>query len=145
MALAYVCLKDWDDTGYECEFDIGINRYYAFSIGARPERHSGSLITLQDPIFTSPLIGPLPDESLGRGHIRIPCKHIDRENKYLQLLSFRKADRTGPALSEPISLPVHPKKQMDKTGRSFTQGVNMPALKTSAETVRMSYREVPYG
>lgn len=107
MALATLTWQDTDDESIHVDIDIGItNRYYRYQIGDDSIRRLNGLKRLADPQFTSPLMGPLPKESLGRTSLEIPKEQFDRKHRYIQLFSFRTAQREGPALSEIVEIPV---------------------------------------
>lgn len=107
MALAILRWQDTDDESLHFDIDIGItNRYYRYDIGDGSVRRFNGLKQIEDPIFTSPLLGPLPEESLGRKALAIPKAQFDREHRYIQLFSFRTARLEGPALSEIVEVPI---------------------------------------
>ena len=72
MALAIFKFQDQGDTQYRFEIDLGVNRYYTYSIGSGKSQSFDDLPQLSQTSFTSPLIGPLPDSSLGRTVLEVP-------------------------------------------------------------------------
>ena len=105
MALAYLRYEDSD--GQQCRFtmDLGRNRYYAYAIGDGETMVQHGVRLLQNRHYASRVLGPLPDDSDGRGELQVPCQQFDRENQAIQLISFRRADRVGPAVSEIVTVP----------------------------------------
>jgi hypothetical protein len=103
MALAILRFQDSDGGKSRFQVDLGINRFYTYAI-ASDKRQQNGLTLLQDPIYTSALIGPLPESSLGRTILEIPNDKFDRQYRLIQLTSFRTANRIGPAYSEVVQL-----------------------------------------
>ncbi len=102
MALAYLTFEG-NDGGYRrFKIDIGKNRFYSYAIGEKESQRVDGLKMLQNRKFTSPLIGPLPESALGRAMLEIPNHHFDKDNRYVQLMSFRTKFREGPAISNII-------------------------------------------
>jgi hypothetical protein len=69
---------------------------------------------------------------------------VDRKKNRLQLLSFKSADRTGPAISRIIQLPVHLLRQDRDGPLMFSKEVIMQSSTPSVENVPMRYREARY-
>ncbi len=86
--------------------DLGRNRYFQYAIGDATVDRDRGFPVLGAPSFTSPLLGPLPDEALGRTTLEIPASRFDREHRSLQLTSYRTKARHGPALSDIVRVPV---------------------------------------
>ncbi|NER30148.1 MAG: hypothetical protein F6J89_21635 [Symploca sp. SIO1C4] len=107
MALAIVDFKEHKGNKIIFNLDIGTtNRFYAYSIGDDRTFTRNGLTFLENARFVSPVFGPLPPETLGRTLLEIPSSRFDSRYRYLQLFSFRDHNRTGPALSEIIPVPV---------------------------------------
>lgn len=104
MALAH--LQYEDTAGEQCRFrfDLGSNRYYAYAIGDGATAPRQGIRILQNRAHNSKVLGPLEESSEGRGELEIPAQLFNRDNRSVQLISFRKRDRTGPAVSETITL-----------------------------------------
>lgn len=106
MALAI--LKYLEQTGgqYLLEADIGTNAYYQFKIGKRKEKRSG-LETVDDISHQSALMKSPSLNNRGfqtRFILKIPDNLITRENRFVQLYSFKGQDRVSPAISEVATL-----------------------------------------
>lgn len=155
MALAILKWQEADDEYNHFDIDIGVtNRYYLYKIGDESIRRSRGLKQLDDPTFTSPLMGPLPEESLGREQLKIPNEQIDRQHRYVQLFSFRTAQLEGPALSDIVEVPeiglqYARDSESDEIGDravalSFNFEDSMPPVEQPpVEVVAFSYKEAP--
>lgn len=106
MALAILRLAGGDDGRVQLDAEIGSNRYWRWAIGSGEVRREGGVARLDDPAFTSELLGPAPDAALGRVRIEIPAGRIDREHRHVQLMSYRTTEGDGPAISEILRLPL---------------------------------------
>jgi hypothetical protein len=80
--------------------DLGSSRYFTYRIGPGDTFEEDGFALLADPSFVAPLAGPLTPETLGRAVLDVPAHRFDRENAYLQLISYRDAPDVGPAVSE---------------------------------------------
>lgn len=105
MALALLSFDGASDGRYRFRFDLGRNRYYAYAVGGEGRVRRHGLTVLADPVFKSPLLGPLPEAARGRGMLEVSPEAFDAENRWIQLLSYRTDDLVGPAISEPIRVP----------------------------------------
>ncbi|MEL6581078.1 MAG: hypothetical protein AAFQ14_15125 [Cyanobacteria bacterium J06621_12] len=106
MALAILRFQENDGGTSRFEVDIGVNRFYLYAIGDREPQGSSGLKVLRNPQFTSPLIGSLPESSRGRTTLAVPNSRFDRQNRYIQIVSYRNQQREGAALSEIVKVPV---------------------------------------
>jgi hypothetical protein len=106
MALAIIEPAEPGAGGPRFRIDIGSNAYYSYSIGGRETVRSNGLTVLAEPTFTSGLAGPLPPSQRGRGFLDVPLERFDRKHRSIQLASFRTKDRSGPAISDVVSLPL---------------------------------------
>ena len=68
MALAWLSYEGTDGGQRRFRFDIGVNRYYDYAIGAKETLRQGGFMILRDRYFESPMLGPLPETALGRVH-----------------------------------------------------------------------------
>ncbi|MDV3349548.1 hypothetical protein QGP82_12660 [Leptothoe sp. LEGE 181152] len=148
MALAILRWQDTDDDYTHVDIDIGItNRYYRYQIGDEAIRRFNGLKQLEDPTFISPLMGPLPEESLGRKTLEIPNEQFDRKHRYLQLFSFRTAQLEGPALSEIVQIPAFGlQREQDDSHNAVSLSLedSMPSQtieQPPVEVVAFSYKE----
>ncbi|MFW5774743.1 MAG: hypothetical protein ACOCW2_00515 [Chitinivibrionales bacterium] len=146
MALAHCEYESSCPEGIRCRFDIGVNRYYACAVGDKEYRLPSGLRILKDPEYITPLHGPLHESALGRGLITVDRKHFNRKKMLIQLTSYRKADRTGPALSAVIRIPVGAVRQTPLAVQSFSKEKEMRQTiePDPVDIVPMRYREIPY-
>lgn len=105
MALAVVRYEGFSADAHQFFADLGSNRYFAYAIGDG-RRLGGEQGLLKGPSFRSELQGPLPPTAHGRVRFTVPAQHFDRERRHLQLYSFRTPRREGPAVSEPLLVPL---------------------------------------
>jgi hypothetical protein len=131
------------------DVDLGSNRWYQIAIGDASVDRSAGFPQLGAPAWTSPLVGPLPDSSLGRTTIELPAARLDRENRSVQLTSFRNRQRHGPAVSEIMRVAVPTRAQQDFPPLAFslrqpmeTYTVDPPRAAPWAHAEQMAYREV---
>ncbi|MBW4419906.1 MAG: hypothetical protein KME13_11855 [Myxacorys californica WJT36-NPBG1] len=103
MALAILRFQDSDGGKSRFQIDLGTNRFYTYAIASN-QMHQNGLTLLEDPTYISPVIGPLPESSLGRTILEVPNHKFDRQHRLIQITSFRTADRVGPAYSEAIQV-----------------------------------------
>ena len=105
MALAYLSYRAKLAGHYHLQADIGSSKYYQYLIGSKEQviRENG-IKALANAGFVSPL--QMAAEGFGGLEISIPQELIDRENRLVQLLSYRTQDKVGPALSEVLTIPL---------------------------------------
>ncbi|NET56054.1 MAG: hypothetical protein F6K47_07740 [Symploca sp. SIO2E6] len=107
MSLAIIQFKANQGKTTRFHIDIGtVNRFYAYSIGDDRTFTRNGLTFLENTRFVSPVIGPLPPETLGRTFVEIPSDRFDFRYRYLQLFSFRDRQGNGPAFSPIIPVPI---------------------------------------
>ena len=101
MSMAFV-QREGSGPGGAVRFrlDLGSSRYFTYRIGPRERVDEDGFELLADPSYVAPLAGPLPPERLGRVVLDVPANRFDRENAYLQLISYRDAPDIGPAVSD---------------------------------------------
>jgi hypothetical protein len=99
MALAYLTFESNDGSRSRFKIDIGKNRFYSYAVGDKETRRSNGLNMLLNRKFTSPLMGPLPESAMGRAALEIPNHLLDKNYRYVQLMSFRTQSQEGPAIS----------------------------------------------
>ena len=104
MALATLQWQDATVSHHHFRVDIGSNRFYRIAIGTDRDRSASGLPQLRSPRRCSPLLGPLPESSLGRTTLKIPRHYVDSQYRFIQLQSFRTPRRDGPALSEILAI-----------------------------------------
>jgi hypothetical protein len=136
MALAILQFQDSDGEKSRFQIDLGVtNRFYSYAI-ARDTMQQNGLTLLQDPIYTSPVMGPLPESSLGRTILEVPSHRFDRQHRLIQLTSFRTPDRAGPAYSNIAQVTSIGTEQLPALSGAKTMD------KQPVEMVPFQYREV---
>jgi hypothetical protein len=106
MALALLWTTEDDDHAtIRLRFDIGHNRYYGWALGDDETVVQGGIRRLAAPVHRSALLGPLDESAHGRGVLAVPRSLIGRDERFVQLVSFRDGERRGPAVSEIVALP----------------------------------------
>jgi len=148
MALAIIEFDAAGRTGSRFRIDIGKNAYYSYALGGEESERRHGLETLLDPVVTSPLYGPLPAEAMGRTTLTVPGEMFDREHRRIQLASYRTRDRTGPAISRIVAVPLAgagledlppPAGFMKKRSAPFSTGATMMMTMTRARVENVPY------
>ena len=80
-------------------YDIGSNRFFRIAVGGPERRRADGAALIDEPIYITPLQGPIPRSAMGRGRIAIEERQFTREAEFVQMLSYRTANREGPAVS----------------------------------------------
>ncbi|NEP86277.1 MAG: hypothetical protein F6K18_05260 [Okeania sp. SIO2C2] len=140
MALAILRFQDNDGAKSQFQVDIGTNRFYTYAIGKEELQRSEGFKVLSNPKFTSPLIGPLSESSLGRTILEVPNQQFNRQNRYIQIISFRNQQQEGPAISEIVKIPFISYGNHDLPVISFSQETVMK--NHPVDTVPFAYKEV---
>lgn len=146
MALAILRFQESEGGKSRFQVDLGKNRFYSYQIGGEAADQNG-IRQVQDPIYTSPLIGPVPEISLGRAVLEVPNNKFDRQHRLIQLTSFRTRDRIGPAYSEvvqviDISSDYLPANSLPTKPLPVFSGAKDMEDKPPVEMVPFQYREV---
>jgi hypothetical protein len=142
MALAILRFLESDGTKNRFQIELGTNRFYSYVIGGEEIQRVNGLKTLQDPLYTSPLIGPVPEDSLGRTILEVPTDKFDRQHRAIQITSFCNQQRVGPAISDIVT--VMSVGANSATSFSLEMASRSTAMgKSPVETVPFQYREVP--
>ena len=140
MALAILRFQDNDGVKSRFEVDIGVNRFYKYAIGNEELQPSKGLKVLSNPKFISPLIGPLSESSLGRTILEVPNQQFDRQNRSIQIISYRNQQREGPAISEIITVSAINSGNNPSPVMSFSKATAME--NHPVDTVPFAYKEV---
>jgi hypothetical protein len=140
MALAILRFLESDGTKSRFQVELGTNRFYSYAIGGEEIQRVNGLKTLQDPIYTSPLIGPVPESNLGRTILEVPNDKCDRQHRAIQITSFRTQQRVGPAISNIVT--VMSVGASPATSFSLEMARSTAMDKPPVETVPFQYREV---
>lgn len=150
MALAVLKLKNSDGNRYRFSVDIGKNRFYTYTVGDKEIQRTAGLKLLRNRAFTSPLIGPLPSETMGRTTLEIPAFRLDKENCCVQVISYRTGSLEGPAISDIVHLDVtarsHGNDILPLLELSFIRSntMNNSNPKAMVENIPFPYREAKY-
>lgn len=101
MALAILKYVTYNNGQHVFEADIGTNRYYQYQIGRENRKHQG-LALVDGTTHQSSVIQAKPGSNpfSSRFTFTVPAQLLDRERKYIQLFSFKSADKTAPAWSD---------------------------------------------
>ena len=131
------------------QVELGSNRFYQIAVGDATVDRTAGFPVLGAPKWTSPVVGPLPESAMGRTTIEVPAGRLDRENRSVQLTSFRNPQRHGPAVSEIVRVAVPTRAQLDFPPLAFslrqpmeTYTVDAPRAAPWKYAEPMAYREV---
>lgn len=106
MALAFLKYVERSDGYHVFEADIGTNTFYQYKTG-RTKRKQRGLEVVDEVSHQSALIkAPVTNKNdFNTGFtFRIPESAIDRDNRLIQLFSFRTQNQVSPAISEVITV-----------------------------------------
>jgi hypothetical protein len=143
MALALL-ERDAAETGLRFRYDVGKNRFFRYVIGKGRQRRRDGLEIIEEAAFESELVGPVPPEQMGRGALTIDTDKISRDNRLVQLWSFRSANGAGPAVSAIIDTGLMTTSDEELPAITFSEVRVMPATRARAlDTVPFRYREAP--
>jgi hypothetical protein len=98
MALAYISYEESDGENRRFQIDLGSNRYYGYAIGGGDPVKRNGIALLASPRYESGVLGPIESDD-GRDELLVPEHQFGRENRFIQLQSFRERDGSGPAVS----------------------------------------------
>ncbi len=141
MALAVIRPIGWHGDTLQVKADIGTNQYYRYLIGARKRRFRGIDI-LEEISYQSPLMAAShPSQRLLMAEfiLRIPREQINRDTKFLQLLSYKTRDKRGQALSEIIRITSAP---LPSGNRPFS--LSIVEEKNSMNNIPVKYKPCHY-
>lgn len=100
MALAILVPEDEGAAGKRWfRFEIGDARYCRFAVGGAERRQLDGVPLIGRPVWMSPMLGPLPPQDMGRGRYGIDESVFEGEAEFVQMMSYRTAERHGPAVS----------------------------------------------
>lgn len=99
MALAHITPIQAGPGQRRFAANLGSNRWWRVAVGAREYRNVEGARLMVEPDWISPVQGPLPDSALGRTTIAIEEERFDRDNRFVQIMTYRDRDGTGPAVS----------------------------------------------
>lgn len=142
MALAILRFEGSDGERARFRVEVGGNRYYSYAIGDGEVDRSDGIPVLRNRTFTSPLLGPLPEELLGRTELEVPLERFGRDHRHVQLMSFRTRDLVGPAISDIVRIPRVRAGEGELPVLTFGMGTLMERQAAPAEAVPFRYREV---
>ena len=89
--------------------DLGSNRFYQYAVGDDTIDRGSGFPMLGAPHVTSPIIGPLSESSLGRTVVEIPSRQFDRDNRCVQVTTYRTRTKDGPTVSDIVRVAVVPR------------------------------------
>ncbi|NIJ21100.1 hypothetical protein FHS95_002803 [Sphingomonas naasensis] len=100
MALAILAPEDDGEAGKRWfRFEIGAAPYYRFAVGGPERRQLDGVSLIDRPVWLSPMQGPLGPEAMGRGRFGIDERVFTDGAEFVQMMSYRTAQRHGPAVS----------------------------------------------
>ena len=126
------------------QLDLGSNRYWQFAIGDDTVAKDRGFSVLGAPLFTSPLLGPIPLQALGRTVLEIPISRFDRDHRAVQVMSFRSPGRDGPAVSDIRKVSVAPRARPDAPPIAFSVAhahAGLPGATDDTLTMRLDQME----
>lgn len=106
MALAILKYIGRSDGHHEFEADTGTSAYYQYKTG-KSKRSSKGLelvdeIAYQSAVIRAPVLNPNGFDT--RFRFKIPGSAVTRDNRFIQLTSFRNATQQSPSVSEVLSI-----------------------------------------
>src|SRR5262245_11265777 len=113
--------------------DLGSNRFFQFAVGDNTVDRDSGFPVLGAASFTSPIVGPLPESSMGRTEFEIPSERFDRDHRMVQVTTFRTRNRDGPALSDIVRAAVVQRASADFPSLSFSLREHMDPYQNENE------------
>lgn len=149
MALAILEPLAFERTGVRFRIDTGTNKFYQLKVGKSVERRLGD-DWVDDVFFTTPMTVNASGMSLinSTKEIIIPAQRFESENPYayIQLFTFKSADRKSPAFSPAVKVPRGFSGMPSGSARPHGMSVPMNQLASSFNSSRSvpcrSYAEV---
>lgn len=140
MALAWIQLTGKAGPDWLLRCDIGTNRYFEFAVGGNTRMEYHGLEWLEDEVYRSEIqenknSGPAP----GRFELRIPAGRVRPGADFLQLYSYKTADRRGQAASEIIRLSAEASERSDLEVPALSRSTALPP-RPAAGTINVSGR-----
>lgn len=99
MALAHLKQTISNGTEIALQLDLGSNAWFELEVGLGRYRTAYGTPRLRHVKHRTPLQGPVNSQLGPRPRTSLPRHLFDREHRYLQLISYRTADRAGPCYS----------------------------------------------
>lgn len=144
MALAYLIYQGQEGDHHRFRADTGVNSLYRYRIGAARSESKG-LDMVDEVVYNSPLLSsPTVEKGLRTDFsLDIPASLFSRENRFVQLYSYRDAEGNSPAASAAIN--VQPLlKDVAGTTRAFSTEIKiMNEPIAYAQNITTNYREKP--
>jgi hypothetical protein len=106
MALAILKYRQRQNGNIVFEADVGTNNWYEFKIGKSKRKYKG-LDLVDEQEYSSTLIkAPVKDNTAFQTHFlfETPASLFDRENRYVQLFSYKDRNKDAPAISDVITI-----------------------------------------
>ncbi|MCA1578670.1 MAG: hypothetical protein LC794_15055 [Acidobacteria bacterium] len=106
MALALLWAETLEDdvSASRLRFDIGHNHYYVWQLGDQGRINTNGIARLANVKQRSRMFGPLRESARGRGVLEIPSELMSKEDRFVQLISFRTEGGAGPAISPIVEM-----------------------------------------
>jgi len=139
MGLALLEYHGKDGRVTRFRMNLGSNRYWTYSIGDDEVVSQNGIRLIRNRTYSSPIMGPLPEKFRGRGILEIPNKHLSKEHRFIQMMSFRDKRKVGPAISEIYQVPVGMAALDDIPAIAFNQHMNR--MNPRVDTIPCKIRE----
>ena len=106
MALAFLTFRQAAADGWQFVADLGENQWFSFVVGSEKTTRQG-LDWVEAARYESPLTVAVPTGNPFQTAflLTIPAERFDRQNRFVQLFSYRTADKKGMAISEIVAVP----------------------------------------
>lgn len=146
MALALATFEGREEKGFRLRIELGSNRMFTWSVGPKETQRKNGIPVIADPVYTSPLQGPVHEAAMGVVSVVVPSGIVDRENRFLQVCTFRNVRKEGSAISPILTLPYFLRGEEEAVpGVNFSKEKGMYHQELRApDTIPMRIRELPY-
>lgn len=104
MALAIVKQGEPRRGHIGLDLELGRNQYFRIQVGERKTVNNRGFLLMDLPARKTGVLGPLAPQDQGRISVTLPRSWFDRDNRFLQVLSYQDAKGKGPAVSEIIAI-----------------------------------------
>ncbi len=145
MALAVIIDEIEVPHGFGLVADIGTNRFAHCWVGSGFHIDDSQLPVLDGVSFNSPLVAAAGSSAFQtRVELHLDSSAIDHGNRFVQIVSYRDADRNGPAWSMPRQLLMSPR--TFASANSYERGTPMEVLTLAPRPTRsipLTIREYP--
>ncbi|GEM_PF-5639601 len=104
MALAYLKYDGSRGGHHHFQYDIGSSRHFIVGIGEGRQRSRRTGLEHLEEVYHQTPQAMVKPSALGRGTLALPAHLFKPRQQYVQLISFRRPDKSGAAYSKVISL-----------------------------------------